>query len=71
VFVDKKRAPHFYFPEAGTKDRRTKKGAGRGKVTATPYIKPWREAAKARVTNEVTQPLVRELVATISKGLKV
>lgn len=71
VFVDKKRAPHFYFPEAGTKQRRNKAGANRGKVTARPYIKPWREAAKARVVTEVTQPLMHELANAIRKGIKI
>lgn len=70
VFVDKKRAPHFYFVEAGTKVRRNKKGANRGKVNARPWIKPWREQAKARVVEEVTQPLVRELAAEVRKGMR-
>lgn len=71
VFVDKRRAPHFYFVEAGTKKRRTKKGANRGSVDARPWIKPWREKARARVRTDVMEPLVAELKRAILQGMKV
>lgn len=70
VYVDKRKAPHFYFVEAGTKERQTKKGAKRGKVNAKPWIAPWRKAAHARYKSEVLEPLVGELKAAITKGLK-
>lgn len=69
VFVDKKRAPHFFFPEAGTKARANKKGANRGKVNATPYIEPWRKQAQDAVSSEITRPLLAELKAQVLKGM--
>jgi hypothetical protein len=71
VFVDKRRAPHFYFVEAGTKKRRTKAGANRGSVDARPWIKSWRESAKARVASEVVTPLLNEVKRAILQGMKV
>lgn len=67
VFIDKKRAPHFYFGEKGTKARKTKKGANRGKVSAKPYIAPWREQARAAVGADITAPLLREVKAMVTK----
>lgn len=44
VVVDKSRAPHWYVSgEGGTKDRKTKSGAGRGRVVKKPWIAPVRE----------------------------
>lgn len=69
VYVDKSLAPHFHMPESGTKDRATKKGWRRGKVTAKPYLAPWRKNAQARYHNEVVQPLLQELMAAVNKGM--
>jgi hypothetical protein len=61
VYGDRKVAPHTHFRDAGTKDRKTKKGQNRGKVEGTHWIKKAQERAKARFESSVTLPLVAEL----------
>lgn len=69
VYGDRRVAPHTHFADAGTKQRKTKKGANRGKVSGTHWIRKGQERAKARFQSEVAGPLLAELTESIKRSV--
>lgn len=69
VYVDKKRAPHWYVSgEGGTKDRKTKKGAARGRVKQKQWIEPARMRAKVRFRADVLEPAMKDMKDLLLNG---
>lgn len=68
VYGDRRVAPHTHFADAGTKARKTKKGANRGKVKGTKWISEAQRRALARFKAEVSAPLLAELANAIKRG---
>jgi hypothetical protein len=69
VFVDKGKAPHWYMSgEGGTKERKTKKGAARGRVKQKQWIEPARARAKARFRASVLEPAMQDIKNLLLNG---
>lgn len=56
--------------EYGTKTRKTKKGANRGKMRAKPFMAPAWEATKGKVEASINEELGKALVKYMRKTLK-
>jgi HK97 gp10 family phage protein len=56
--------------EYGTKTRKTKKGANRGKMTADPFMEPAWEQTKGKVEASINDELGKALVKFMRKTLK-
>lgn len=56
--------------EYGTKLRKTKSGANRGKMTAKPFMSPAWEATKQKVENSISDELGKAVLKFIRKTLK-
>lgn len=56
--------------EYGTKTRKTKKGANRGKMTAKPFMEPAWEATKGKVESSINDEVGKALVKFMRKTLK-
>jgi len=70
VYADRRQAPHTHFADTGTKDRKTKAGARRGKVEGTKWLTNAQKRAKEKFSSDVARPLMAELVRTIKRGMK-
>ena len=64
------RGHHGYWTEVGTKTRKTKKGANRGKMTGTHWMARSWEATKGKVEPIVNQELGKSLLKFMRKTLK-
>lgn len=69
VYGDRRIAPHTHFRDAGTKERKTKRGANRGKVVGTHWIENAQARAKARFQSNVADPLLKELASKLKGSL--
>jgi HK97 gp10 family phage protein len=56
--------------EYGTKQRKTKKGANRGKMTAEPFMEPAWEQTKGKVEASINDEVGKALVKFMRKTLK-
>lgn len=56
--------------EYGTKTRKTKRGANRGKMTAKPFMAPAWESTKGKVEGSINEELGKALLKFMRKTLK-
>lgn len=61
---------HSHIVEKGTKQRRTKKGANRGRSAAQNYQAPVLAAARARFDGEITKRLRDELIRKLKSDVR-
>lgn len=71
VYIDKSggtsgRGFHWHLVERGSKDRKTRRGAGRGKMPASPYINQVIDQAAA----EFASAIIPKLVAQVRRKLE-
>lgn len=59
---------HWY--EWGTSERRTKQGSYRGKITATPFIRPAWDSTKGIVSKSYTETINKAIVKAIARKKK-
>lgn len=73
VYVDKSggtsgRGYHWHLLERGTKSRKTRKGAARGKMPASPYVNQVTDDAAARFNSEIVPALVAQVRKKLEGG---
>ena len=66
---DRKKAPHALLLEAGTKVRRTKKGANRGRGPALKFFQQYIEAKAANVGERIAAALKKYLEDAMKEGM--
>jgi HK97 gp10 family phage protein len=66
---DRKKAPHALLLEFGTKKRRTKKGANRGRGPTLKFFRRYMEAKAANVGQRIAAALRKYLEAAMKEGM--